>query len=141
MTAHLPRQAWLALAPIVAILAFLAGRELRPDTAESFDYDLTAPGYQAAVPAPGLSKGGFTGFDGAALDGETVVSGRVTAVSPESLIVQTESAAVPIRLSGDRPLRRIGAATLSDVRPGMTVVVRTTPDQDEAAAILIVSTP
>lgn len=143
MKLDLRRYSWLILAPAVASAAFLGGRELRPDAIATFDYDLEAPGYEAALPAAGLTNAGFSGFGAEGiLDGETLVGGRVTSVRADSLTIETESGqSIPIRITGAGPLRRIEAASLTALRPGMTVVARTGPNSDEAEALLIVATP
>jgi hypothetical protein len=46
---------------------------------------------------------------------------------------------LPIRLTGNGPLRRIEPGAVEALRPGMTVVVR--PDADEAAAAVLVLAP
>ena len=140
---QLTRHYWLALVPVIAIATFFAGRELRPDPVASFNYERDAPGYEAAVPDAGLSKGGFSGFGGdASLDGQTVVAGRVTAVGADSVTVETESGeSVPVRVTASGPLHRIDPASLATLRPGMTVAVRTGATPEEAAGVLVLATP
>jgi hypothetical protein len=133
---------WLAVAAVLAAGAFFAGRELRGDAGASFDYELQAPPYEAAVSAIGLSKGGFSGFEaGSNLDDETIISGRVVNAAGTSLTLESAAGITStLRITGERPLRRIEPATVDALRPGTTIIAR--GDQAGAiAAVLIVATP
>ena len=137
-----PRFLWLALVPVVAVIAFFGAGLLRgEDSVPSFDYESSAPAYGAGVPAPGLSKARFSGFGGVSgLDGEATLTGRVRSVAADSISVETSDGKVTsVRLTDAGPLRRIDAASITSLQPGMTVVVRT--DGDDAAAVLILATP
>ena len=141
MTLRLPSYAWLALLPAVAALAFLVGRELRSDAADSFAYDLEAPGYVAAVPATGLSSGGFSGFGASGpLDGDAVIAGRITAVGGGQISVRTEGGDVTLRVQDGSVIRRIEAAPSAALRPGSTVVAHLA-SSGEVAALLVLATP
>jgi hypothetical protein len=137
------RYYWLALVPVIAIGAFFGGRALRPDAVASYGYDLDTPAYKAALATAATSKGGFSGFGAeGTIDGETLVSGRIAAINADTLTIETERGeAIPIRITGAGPLRRIEAASMSALRPGMTVVARTGSDGGEVAALLIIATP
>lgn len=135
--------AWIGVAAVIAVAAFFTGRELRPDTGASFDYNLAAPPFVAASPAAGLSKGGFSGFgETLGLDGKTVLSGKVTSVTSESLTLETPAgSSSTIKVTGAGPLRRIEASSVAALRPGVTVVIRMVPGSKEGAAVLIVAEP
>ena len=137
-----PRFLWLALVPLVAVVAFFGAGALRGgDSVSSFDYESSAPAYGAAVPASGLSKAGFSGFGGiSGLDGEATLTGRVRSVAADSISVETaDGLMTSVRLPGAGPLRRIEPASITALQPGMIIVIRA--DGDDAAAVLILATP
>ncbi len=135
---------WLAAAAAVALLGFVAGRALRSESgATAAAFDLDADAYAAAAIAPGLTKGGFSGFaDVAGLDGRTTVAGRVDSITGEEVVLQTATGRATLRLSGDGPLRQGEASSAAALRPGSTVAVRLAgPAGDAALAVLILSGP
>lgn len=132
----------LLLAVAVAAAAFFAGRALRtPDGVL-----LASPEAAAFQPAPaiaGLSHGGFSGFgEVPGLAGQTVLSGRVTAIAPGAITVETPAGTTSsITLTGTRSLRRIEAGGVEALRPGVTVVVRLGGDGRMAEALLVLAEP
>lgn len=134
--------AWAIAAVAVAVLAFFAGRELRPERGEASAFDLEAPAYEVAKAAAGFSKAGFTGFGEApGAEGRTVVSGRIVAVGPDSITIESAGGQrSAVRLAGQASLRRVEAAGRDALRPGVTVLLRQTGGAD-AAAVLIVAEP
>jgi hypothetical protein len=143
MSSELRRFYWLLLLPVIALAAFFGARALQPESRASFDYDRDAPAYEVVAPEPGRSKAGFSGFDpGEAIDGETLLAGRVTSVGSDTIAVElTEGRTVSLRITGDSPLDRIEPSTIGALRPGMTVVVRTNDMGDQAGGVLVLASP
>jgi hypothetical protein len=129
----------------MAAVGFIGGRALGSDGSQgaSYTYDLDTPPYTSPASTSGLSKGGFSGFGASGIDGETIVSGRVRSVTADSITLETSSGgAEVVRITGPGALRRIEAASASLLRPGASVVVRSTPeDQDAATSVLVLSEP
>jgi len=142
MTSNRTLIAWVGAGVAVAIVAFLVGRELRPRSSEASAFDLKAPAYESGKPAAGYSKAGFTGFgETSGPDGRTVFTGRVVAIDAGSMTVDAGGQRPTVRISSGTSVKRIEPAALSSLRPGASVLVRLTDNQDEAAGILITAEP
>ena len=130
--------AWGGLTIAVAIVAFLAGQQLRPQNPDDFVFDYGAAAYDAPDASVGLSLGGFSGFGSVGdTNGYVVVSGKAVEVSSTSLVLETTwGARTTVRLTAAPSLQRIDAAAASDFRPGDRVMVRVAPDGETAEAIL-----
>jgi hypothetical protein len=132
---------WAALALIVTLGGFAAGRALRPDAPPAFAYDTEASPYTAVPSIAAESRGGFTGF-GAGLEGAVVQAGRVTAVNATAIeVTSADGVAYTLRL-GDAPrLLRLAPVGANALRPGSTVVARLAADGETVEALLIVAEP
>jgi hypothetical protein len=133
---------WAAATIGVVVGAFLVGRALAPDEGAVSGLDASAPGYEPAMAVAGLSKAGFSGFaDVAGLDGRVVISGRITSVTGESVVIETAAGTSTVRLGSDQAIRRLEAANAGTVVTGAIVAVIREPGTENAAAVLVISQP
>ncbi len=133
--------AWLVAAIVVALVGALAGRALKGGGDPPFPFDASAPPYSGADLPTARSRAGFTGFnETGGLDGLTVVAGRVTAVTSDSISLDTSAGLNVIRLSGDLKLRTLEPYQGAIV-PGTTVVVLKNPGTDQAKSVLLILDP
>ncbi len=143
MTAY-PKLA-LALALAIAVLAggFIGGRALKPAGETSFEFDLDSPAYEASLAEPGLSKGGFGGFgEDLGLEGATLLSGRITAISPEEITIELSRGTLQaVRVGETASVTQLEASSRDALSTGFTVVILTDAGEDTATAILIIAEP
>jgi hypothetical protein len=134
---------WTAVAIVVAMLAFLGGRELKPDEEPYYVFETDAAAYDEGGAIAAVSKGGFTGFgDVEGGDNRTVVAGRVVEVTPPSLVLESPNGSrTTLRLGQQPKLARLLPAGRDLLRPGATVQVRKGNTGDEAAAVLVLAQP
>jgi hypothetical protein len=134
---------WTALAIVVAVLAFVGGRELKPDEDPYYVFETDAAAYSDVGAIAAVSKGGFTGFgDLEGGDNRTVVAGRVVEVTPTSLVLESPNGSrTDLRLGPQPKLARLLPAGRDLLRPGAAVQVRKGDAADEAAAVLVVAQP
>jgi len=135
---------WVAAALVIALAAFFVGGALRPEAAPHYVFDVSAPAYEANLGAiAARSPGGFTGFgELAGGDDRTVIGGRVVEVSSSLLTIETQQGArTTLRLGANPKLTRLEAGSRQLLKPGATVIVRRGDQQDEAAAVLVLSAP
>jgi len=135
---------WSVALVLVALLAFVLGRSLRPEASAAVSaFDVDAAPYAAVGTAAGLTMGGFSGFsERGGLDGRTTIAGRVLSIGADQVVIDTAAGPSALRLSGDRPLRQVAASSAAAIRSGVTVAVRLSePGGSEAAAILVLSGP
>jgi hypothetical protein len=135
--------AWTALAIVVAVLAFLGGRELKPDEDPYYVFETDAAAYSEAAAIAAVSRGGFTGFgDLEGGDNRTVVAGRVVEVTPTSLVLESVNGSrTDLRLGQQPKLSRLLPAGRDLLRPGAAVQVRKGDTDDDAAAVLVIAQP
>jgi hypothetical protein len=134
---------WTAFAIVVAVLAFVGGRELKPDEDPYYIFETDAAAYSEVGTIAAVSKGGFTGFgDLEGGDDRTVVAGRVVEVTPTSLVLESQNGSrTTLRLGPQPKLARLLPAARDLLRPGATVQVRKGDTDDEAAAVLVLAQP
>lgn len=136
--------AWVASAVLIAVASFVIGGMLKPEEPPHYVYDVTAPAYQADL---GLlaakSPGGFTGFgDLAEGNSRTVLGGRITELTGESMTLETTAGVLTTMRLGPAPkLARLIDASRDELLPGATVLVRLGEQENEAAAVLVMSPP
>lgn len=136
--------AWIVAALVSAIAAFVVGGALKPEEAPHYVFDVSAPAYQADLGAiAARSPGGFTGFgELAGGDDRTVIGGRVVELTSSQLIIETQQGAqTTLRLGVNPKLTRLAAGSRQLLKPGATVIVRRGEQQNEAAAVLVLSAP
>ena len=84
----------------------------------------------------GVDKAGLSGF-GEDDAGRTVISGKVTAVSTDSITLQSPGGTTTVvKLTPQAPLRRLEAADRAMLKAGATVIVKLA-SKDEAASVLV----
>jgi hypothetical protein len=134
---------WTALAIVVAMLAFVGGRELKPDEDPYYVFQTDAAAYDEVGAIAAVSKGGFTGFgDLEGGDNRTVVAGRIVEITPSSLVLESANGSrTTLRLGQQPKLARLLPADRDLLRPGATVQVRKGGSDDEAAAVLVIAQP
>jgi hypothetical protein len=132
----------LAAVAVIAI-GFFAGRLLKPDPTPDYAFDLSAPAYEATLPEPGLSKGGFTGFgETNGLPGSTLLSGKVASITPTEIVIEAKDGTKStIRITNPISVSRIEAANRDALKSGATVVLFPAKDSDEIASLLVVASP
>jgi hypothetical protein len=132
---------WLVGGAAAAVLAFAIGRALHPPAESAFAYDTSAPAYGTPASVAATSDGGFTGFGGSGpFEGATIVSGRVTGTTADTISIESAGGIrSTLRSGAGSPLRRIEAAPASALQPGVSVIVRR--DGDDAVAVLVVEAP
>ena len=127
---------WIVAAVVVLGVGFFAGRTLRPEKGAAYSFEATTPAYEAPTASAGVDKAGLSGF-GEDENGRTVVSGRVTAVTSDSITLQSAGGAVNVvRLTPQAPLRRLEAGERASLRTGANVIVRL-GSKDEASSVLV----
>jgi hypothetical protein len=134
---------WTALAIVIAVLAFVGGREIKPDEDPYYVFETDAAAYEEVGAIAAVSQGGFTGFgDLEGGDNRTVVAGRVVEVTPTSLVLESPNGSrTTLRLGPEPTLSRLLPAARDLLRPGVTVQVRKSATDDEAAAVLVIAQP
>jgi hypothetical protein len=134
---------WTLLTLVAAVLAFMGGRELKPDQDPHYVFETDAAPYSEVGAIAAVSKGGFTGFgDLEGGDNRTVVAGRIVEITGSSLILEgTTGSRTTLRLGPQPKLARLLPAGHDLLRPGVTVQVRRGDSPDDAAAILVMVQP
>jgi hypothetical protein len=130
------------LGVVVAAAAFAGGRSLHSPSQASGRPAAEGVVFTPAKPIAGTSRGGFSGFgEVSGLEGKTVLAGRVVALNPGSITVETAAGVrTSVQLAGEGSLRRIESVGREALRPGATIVVRRGPGS-EVAAILVLAEP
>jgi hypothetical protein len=128
---------------IIVAAGFFGGRALRPDPAPGYAFDPSAAVYEPAAPKPALSRGGFSGFgETPGLPGRTLLSGKVTSVSPQELVIEAANGTTStLQIANPNGVSRIEAATRNALVNGASVVVRHAEGSDRADAVLVVGGP
>ena len=143
MTKYLKYAVAGGMIAVVLLAGFLGGRALKPDSDTTYRFDQDAPAYTAPLAVPALSKGGFSGFGAElGLEGATLLSGRVTAISADEITIELSLGTQHTFLLGEiASLSQLEADTVGVLEIGLTVVVVSGDGDDEAAAILIIEEP
>ena len=132
---------WSAAVIVVAAAGFTTGWLIKGGGNPDFAFDTKAPAYQGADLPGGRSRAGFTGFgDQGGLSGATIVAGKVTAVSADSVTLETPAGTSTIRVTGQEKLRILEQYS-GAIAAGATVFVSVKPDTDEAQAVLVLIDP
>jgi hypothetical protein len=127
---------WIVAAVVVLGVSFVAGQALRPEKGAAYSFEASAPAYEAPAATAGVDKAGLSGF-GEDDNGRSVISGRVTAVSADSITLQSAGGAVNVvRLTAQAPLRRLEPGDRATLRTGANVIVRLA-SKDEASSVLV----
>jgi hypothetical protein len=116
---------------------------LKPDPTPGYAFDVSAPAYEARLPEPGLSKGGFSGFgETNGLPGSTLLSGKVASITPTEIVIEAKDGTKSmIRITNPISVSRIEAANRDALKSGATVVLFPAKDSDEIASLLVVASP
>jgi hypothetical protein len=129
----------------IAVVAggFFAGRALKPEPTPGYAFDVSSPAYSAALPLPGLTKGGFSGFgETNGLPGSTLLSGKVESVTADGVVIEAaDGTKTSVRLTNPISVTRIDAANRDALKNGATVVLRQAEGSDEVEAVLVVTPP
>ena len=132
---------WMTAVLVMAATGVAAGWLIKGGGHPDFDFDANAPAYRAADLPGGHSKAGFTGFgDQGGLGGSTIVAGKVTAVTGDSLTVEGPAGTSTMRVTGQEKLRLLAPYDKA-IPTGTTVFVSTKPGTDEATAVLVLIDP
>jgi len=129
----------IAVASVVALVAFFGGRALHSQTSTESAFDFNSPAYQGAPAVAGFSKGGFSGFgEISGFEGRTVVAGKIVSADAAAIVVESAAGVrSTVRLEGAEPLQIIRPGSRADLGITMSVAIITAQDSDEAAAILV----
>lgn len=132
---------WLALAVLAGAGGVFLGRAIKGAGEPAFAFDTEAPAYSAADLPLGRSRAGFTGFaETGGLDGRTIVAGKVSSVTAESITLETSAGATTIRVTGEQKLRALVPYQVA-IAPGTTVVIIKAAGSDEASSVLALLDP
>ncbi len=128
MTANQRFAAWIVVAGALVVVCFFAGRALHPKPAAGYAFDQNAAAYNASLPAAGLSRGGFSGFD-TTKTGYVLFSGRVMSVSTDTLTIQSSTGAQKtFQITADTRIARLEAIDEPLLNAGDYIVMRLNAD-------------
>lgn len=132
---------WLVAAVAFGVVGFFAGRSLRPSDTIVFAFDASAPAYEAPASPAGRSLGGFAGLKETEADeGRVAVSGRVVEIAASAVTIETPwGERTTIRITPQAPLRRLEPGDRDLLQAGASVMLRSQPGSDAAAAVLVLS--
>jgi hypothetical protein len=130
-------------AVVVVAAGFFGGRFVKPDPTPGYSFDLSSPAYAAALPQPGLTRGGFSGFgETNGLPGSTLLSGKVASVTPQQIVIEAaDGTRSTFRITNPITVTRIEAANRDALKNGATVVLRKAEGSDEVEAVLVLAGP
>jgi hypothetical protein len=135
---------WVASAIGIAVAAFFAGRQLKPEEAPHYILDVSAPAYGASLESMAAkSPGGFTGFGDIVPDGSrTVLAGRIVELTDQGMTLETPAGAqTNMRLGPEPKLTKLESGGRDLLQPGASVLVKIGDTEGEAAAVLVLAPP
>ena len=135
---------WSVAAVVIAIVAFYAGGQLKPEEEPYFLFDVSAPAFGGDLESlAAMSPGGFTGFQDLIPGGSrTVLGGRIVELTDTTMTLETASGALTeMRLQGSPRLTRLEPAARELLVNGAEVIVKLGDAEGEATAVLVLSQP
>jgi hypothetical protein len=132
-----PDALWGIAIVVAAVAMFVVGRAIGGDGAPASAFDTSTPAYDAVDLPVAFTRGGFSGFGESGLEGRTTISGRVSQVDGNLLMLDTAGGAQAIRMTGDQRVRRFEMATKDDLRAGTAVVVLLSANGDARAVLVL----